>query len=88
MAQECGDVMALTKEELERLGSARLLADVVVAPPTARHPDEISLFKSIGTAVQDLASAWVLYEAALRQGVGRDLGECITVKKFGPTVRT
>jgi ornithine cyclodeaminase/alanine dehydrogenase-like protein (mu-crystallin family) len=33
------------------------------------------LFKSVGTAVQDVMAGFVVYEEALRQGRGQDIGE-------------
>ena len=36
--------------------------------------DDITLFKSVGTALQDLAIAHAIYSRAKQQGVGRDLG--------------
>ncbi len=41
-----------------------------------RSPDEITLFKSLGLAVEDLAAAWHVYQAALARGGGTalDLG--------------
>jgi ornithine cyclodeaminase/alanine dehydrogenase-like protein (mu-crystallin family) len=35
-----------------------------------RAPDEITLYKSLGNIVQDLAAGWHLYEAALEKGFG------------------
>ena len=41
----------------------------------ARHPDdEITLFKSVGTGIQDIALAAVIYGNARARGVGTDLG--------------
>ncbi len=35
-----------------------------------RTPDEITVYKSLGNIVQDLAAGWYLYEAALKKGFG------------------
>jgi ornithine cyclodeaminase/alanine dehydrogenase-like protein (mu-crystallin family) len=41
------------------------------------------LFKSVGTALQDLALAKTIYEAAVEKGMGRDLGAFPHVKATG-----
>lgn len=43
--------------------------------PGRRRPEEVTLFKSVGTAVQDLALAAALYERARERGAGADVGE-------------
>lgn len=43
--------------------------------PGRQRGEEITLFKSVGTALQDLAVARVVYERAGRRGAGSDLGE-------------
>lgn len=47
------------------------LGEVVLGKTPGRtRPDEITLFKSVGLAIQDLSSAKIVYEEAVRQGVG------------------
>ena len=47
------------------------LADVVTGRrPGRRSPDEITIFDSTGTALQDVAAAAVVYERALADGAG------------------
>jgi ornithine cyclodeaminase/alanine dehydrogenase-like protein (mu-crystallin family) len=47
------------------------LADVVLGRHAGRtSPDEITLFKSLGLAVEDLGSAMHIYRKAVEQGVG------------------
>lgn len=43
--------------------------------PGRERDEEITLFKSVGTALQDLAVAAAVYERARREGVGLDIGE-------------
>jgi ornithine cyclodeaminase len=38
--------------------------------PSRRSPEEITIYKSLGSIVQDLAAGWHLYEAALEKGFG------------------
>lgn len=40
-----------------------------------RSPDETVLYKSVGTAEQDIALASLVYERAIGMGLGEDLGE-------------
>lgn len=47
------------------------LGDIVLGvKPGRTHPDEIFLFDSTGTAIQDVASAAAIYDRATRAGVG------------------
>lgn len=43
--------------------------------------DEISLFKSVGTGIQDIAVAALIYQRAVEKGLGADLGEFPYLKK-------
>jgi ornithine cyclodeaminase/alanine dehydrogenase-like protein (mu-crystallin family) len=43
---------------------------------------DLLVFKSVGTALQDLSLARSLYEAATGRGLGRDLGEICRLKPF------
>lgn len=48
----------------------RSLSDIVRTPP-ARNPDDITLFKSLGIAIEDVALAEVIHARALARGRGR-----------------
>jgi ornithine cyclodeaminase/alanine dehydrogenase-like protein (mu-crystallin family) len=51
------------------------LADVVMGrKPGRRSPDEITIFDSTGTALQDVAAAALVYENADKTGRGVRLG--------------
>jgi alanine dehydrogenase len=57
------------------------LADVVAGrKPGRRAADEVMIFDSTGTALQDVAAAWLVYERAVARGVGIpiDLGGAAT----------
>jgi ornithine cyclodeaminase/alanine dehydrogenase len=43
--------------------------------PGREHPAQITLFKSVGTGLQDLAVAGALYRRARERGLGQDLGD-------------
>ena len=65
----------------ERLAS---VAAVSKQPGLLRRESDRDLltFKSVGTALQDLALADLLVQQAVRQGVGRELGELAALKPF------
>jgi alanine dehydrogenase len=84
---ESGDVIdAVTHGALPEdriLPAARAAVDAAAV----RRCDERDLlvFKSVGTALQDLSLARRLLEAAEAEGSGRDLGEISTLKPFAAT---
>ncbi|MCS6949880.1 MAG: ornithine cyclodeaminase family protein, partial [bacterium] len=50
------------------------LADIVAGRvPGRTDPAEVTLFKSLGVALEDVAVAHVVYRKALAQGVGQAL---------------
>jgi ornithine cyclodeaminase/alanine dehydrogenase len=58
------------------------LAEVVAGKACGRaSADEITLFKSVGTGIQDIALATVIYERAMQRGVGTPLPEFPYLKK-------
>ncbi len=58
------------------------VAELVVGKaPSRRNDDEITLFKSVGTSVQDIGLARVIYERAVERGLGTDLGSFPYLKK-------
>lgn len=81
--RESGDIIdalehgALTPEQLVSIGAA---SD---SPRTHERSDgrDLGVFKSVGTAVQDLALAGDLIAAAVQQGIGRELGELTGLKR-------
>jgi alanine dehydrogenase len=69
---EAGD--AIAAREVFGPEQAHELADVVVGrTPRRTSPEQITLFKSVGTAVQDVALAAVVYERARARGLGQEL---------------
>ncbi len=60
---------AITREE-----AATELGDVITGAATGRtSPDEITLFNSVGLAIQDLAICGLLIERARQKGVGQEI---------------
>jgi alanine dehydrogenase len=63
------------------------LAEVVAGrKPGRRAEDEVVVFDSTGTALQDVAAAWLVYERAVARGVGvrLDLGGAEPLAPEGP----
>jgi ornithine cyclodeaminase/alanine dehydrogenase len=89
--RECGDVMSAIEEGQFKAEAMVSLAEVAADPGRlCRHPgQDLLAFKSVGTAVQDLALARSLVAKARTDGIGRQLGELSVLKRFdGVTVTT
>lgn len=68
---ESGDVlMALQEEDWSRVVE---LQDVVAGRTGRAHAGDITLFKSNGLALEDVAAAGLVYERALQAGGGREI---------------
>ncbi|HEY4295617.1 MAG TPA: hypothetical protein VGM85_04020, partial [Paraburkholderia sp.] len=62
--------------------SAAELHELASETVSRRTSDEqITLFKSVGTGIQDIALASVVYRKALAAGLGTELGEFPYLKK-------
>jgi ornithine cyclodeaminase/alanine dehydrogenase-like protein (mu-crystallin family) len=48
------------------------LGEIVVGAKKGREADEITVFDSTGLAIQDIATARMLFEVAKREGIGYD----------------
>eukprot|EP00052_Salpingoeca_macrocollata_P022483 m.195470 g.195470 ORF g.195470 m.195470 type:complete len:209 (+) comp21817_c1_seq3:438-1064(+) len=68
-AKAVGDFQVADIQPNEFLNLGDLVANTAQLPPPADKKN-ITLFKSVGTAVQDIASAWKVYERAQAAGVG------------------
>lgn len=73
--QEAGDLMAAIESGAFRESDIRgELGDVVVGKKTGRESeDDITLFKSVGVAIEDVAVAAFVYEKARERGLGLDI---------------
>lgn len=85
--RESGDI-------IEGLSSGALPEDRVVAmsalgdlPSPSQDGRDLLAFKSVGTAVHDLALATALIDAATAAGRGRELGELTHLKPFAASAR-
>lgn len=79
---ESGDAIAAREARAYSEASLAELNDLVAAGRVARDPDEITLFKSVGTAIQDVMAGYAVYREALRLGRGRELGDFLEHKQF------
>jgi len=71
---EAGDLLIPFKDSPEPWDNVRELSDVVAGTTPGRSSaEEITLFKSIGVALEDVAVAVRIYERARAEGVGRKL---------------
>jgi thiomorpholine-carboxylate dehydrogenase len=72
---EAGDIVQAIREG--RFGADHIageLGEVALGRIAARQsPDEITIFKSLGMAVEDVATAELVYRRAAEQGIGRGI---------------
>ena len=77
---EAGDAFA-AKDSI-RGKEVNELSELVSGNAAGRtHPDQITLFKSVGTGIQDIALAAVIYRRAQERNAGTDLGEFPYLKR-------
>lgn len=71
---ECGDLMWLEARGSFRWGMAHELSDVVAGRVPGRISQEgVTLFESMGVALEDIAAADLVYRKAKEQGIGVEL---------------
>ncbi len=71
---ECGDLMWLEARGSFRWGMAHELSDVVAGRVPGRVSQEgVTLFESMGIALEDIAAAELVYRKAKEQGIGVEL---------------
>jgi ornithine cyclodeaminase/alanine dehydrogenase-like protein (mu-crystallin family) len=87
--EESGDLIAVADDELRsRLAAAEVLPSLVARGMQDRSDSAITLFKSVGTAAQDLAAANVIYQISLMKGLGKEIGDLAAPKHFDdPTAK-
>lgn len=69
---ECGDILLAIKEKSISPDAIHAeIGEVLAGTKSGRiDPDEITLYKSVGIAIQDVATANLVYRKALERGVG------------------
>jgi alanine dehydrogenase len=71
---EAGDLVKAVDAGVVRWSDVQELGSVVVGRYPGRHEAaDVTLFKSVGAALEDLAVAKAVYDAALQQGLGERL---------------
>ena len=71
---ECGDLMWLEARGTFRWDMAHELQDVVAGRVPGRvSSDGVTLFESMGVALEDIAAAELVYRKAKEQGIGQEL---------------
>jgi ornithine cyclodeaminase/alanine dehydrogenase-like protein (mu-crystallin family) len=70
---ECGDIIAAQEEGTWDDGRVVTLAQLVAGQRQITPTSGLTVFKSVGTAVQDLAAAAAIARVARERGVGREL---------------
>ena len=80
---EAGDAIEAVERGTLDPDSALDLATMLSQDDGRRSDDEITLFKSVGTGLQDLKLALRLLEEAERAGIGLEIEDFVTVKPFG-----
>ena len=71
---ECGDLLSAEARGMFRWDMAQELRDVVGGRiPGRSSKDNITLFESMGVALEDIAAAQFVYHKAVEQGIGQEL---------------
>ena len=71
---ECGDLMWVEARGTFRWSMANELADVVAGRVPGRPSEQsVTLFESMGVALEDIAAAQLVYRKAKEQGIGQEL---------------
>jgi len=79
VADQTGDMLAAAAEGVELAGKLVSLADVVAhagGPP--RDRDSLAIYKSVGSALQDVTVSELCLRRARELGLGRGLGQTIS----------
>jgi len=72
--KECGDILIPIKNKvIKKEDIYAELGEVVIGKKRRKNPSEITLFKSVGLAIQDVSMAKLVYEKALRKNVGKEI---------------
>lgn len=74
---EAGDLLLAEREGNLNWGRVHSLRDVVAGATGNRQPSDVTLFKSVGLALEDVAAGAAVLELAASRGVGQRLPESI-----------
>lgn len=79
--KESGDALLASQEGTLDALKVVELQDIIVGKALGRSSnDEITLFKSVGTALQDIASGYAVYKGAIAQGLGHEIANFSSIK--------
>jgi ornithine cyclodeaminase/alanine dehydrogenase len=78
---ECGDIIAAREAGTWHSGRVTTLAELLASDAGYQRPAGITVFKSVGTAVQDLVAAAVVAAEARARGIGREV-DILEAKEF------
>ncbi len=79
--KESGDLMAPLAKGLISADQVFELSDLMLGRARERRDGDITIFKSVGTALQDIAVASAVYQLAAKKGRGTDLGDVLTSRR-------
>ncbi len=81
--EECGDVLETMAQGLWDQDKVHELAALAVgAAPGRTSDEEITLFKSVGTGLQDVVAGFAIYAEARRLGLGLQIDDFLEHKQF------
>lgn len=81
---EAGDAHQAVAQGYDPKQAVELAAVVTGTEPARLTPDDATLFKSVGTGLQDVIVAARLLEAATEAGMGRTIDEFVSIKAVPP----
>lgn len=69
---ECGDILLALEEKSIKETAVQTEIGAVLAgmKPGRSNTDEVTLYKSVGIAIQDVATAHLVYQKALERKIG------------------
>lgn len=82
VAEESGDVIELVRQEPSWREAVGLTSVLAGRSPGRTSADQTTLFKSVGSAAQDLVAAHCAYETALASGIGTEVADVAALKAF------
>ena len=72
---ESGDIIFPVSRGLLSASEMFELGDLLLGRSRPRQSGDLTVFKSVGTALQDISVAGAAYESALKKGRGKEIGE-------------
>jgi ornithine cyclodeaminase/alanine dehydrogenase-like protein (mu-crystallin family) len=77
VTKESGDIILPLASGVLKAEKIHDLWELVKGAVARRHDEEITIFKSVGTALQDLIAARTVYRLARKKGIGVELGDLL-----------